>query len=439
MPIAHISWNPPRRSRHWSNRATAKTRARIESARGGRLPGSWPSTFPGTSRSAGGGAGRAARRRARTGTRAGPNRAPAAGPGRSTRRGRAAAPRRTARPPRSGSCPRRRAGGQARRRGPSPRLPTVHARPGHRLRHRGGRRGPDQLPSVVPVAFAVDVVAGRRARRGVIRVASLVGACQSLRAGTHAGQPALPGRRVATSASIVRRSKRRCPPGVTYASMRPSSAQRRRVSGSTPTMRLAGPRDSQRGAATATSDTRRPRGKGADESASVGGYAQSDSSTWGSVRCKPGQFSVSTVNTRRARIGSPPDLCQTIPGSVANGRPDRAGRSGRRSGPVRRGRTRGRRGGSRRTGPSAGGVRRDADRAHDLADLAALAEQEALAGDPVPDAGRVAVELERAGIDRRSLGPVDGRLGGHDVEEVDPPGRSGMTCRQPSQRAPRCP
>ena len=35
MPMAQMSWNPPRRSRHWSNRATLKTRARI-AVRAGR-------------------------------------------------------------------------------------------------------------------------------------------------------------------------------------------------------------------------------------------------------------------------------------------------------------------------------------------------------------------------------------------------------------------
>src|SRR5262245_31620320 len=30
MPAAQISWNPPRRSRHWSSRASEKIRARME-------------------------------------------------------------------------------------------------------------------------------------------------------------------------------------------------------------------------------------------------------------------------------------------------------------------------------------------------------------------------------------------------------------------------
>ena len=45
-------------------------------------------------------------------------------------------------------------------------------------------------------------------------------------------------------------------------------------------------------------------------------------------------------------------------------------------------------------------IGRDGDRAHDLADLPALAEEEVPAGHPAPDAGRVAVELERARVDQ---------------------------------------
>src|SRR5262245_51338222 len=69
-------------------------------------------------------------------------------------------------------------------------------------------------------------------------------------------------------------------------------------------------------------------------------------------------------------------------------------------------------------------VARDRDRAHDLADLAPPAEQVAARGHPAPDMIRVAVELERARVDDRSFRPVDGLLGGHDVEQVDPPGRA---------------
>ena len=50
-------------------------------------------------------------------------------------------------------------------------------------------------------------------------------------------------------------------------------------------------------------------------------------------------------------------------------------------------------------------------------------EQVALVGHPAPDVGRVGVELERAGVDGRPARPRRGRLGGDDVEEVDPPGR----------------
>src|SRR6187402_1713601 len=79
---------------------------------------------------------------------------------------------------------------------------------------------------------------------------------------------------------MVSRSNRRCPPGVTYASIRPSSAQRRSVSGSTPTIRLAGPRDNQRGAARVAFDTRGLGDWGADESGARGGIRTPDSSTW---------------------------------------------------------------------------------------------------------------------------------------------------------------
>src|SRR5688572_10364274 len=67
---------------------------------------------------------------------------------------------------------------------------------------------------------------------------------------------------------------------------------------------------------------------------------------------------------------------------------------------------------------------RDGDRSHDLAHLAALAEQVPPFGHPAPDADRVAVELERAWVDLRTIGPGDRRLGRDDVQEVDPPGRA---------------
>src|SRR4051812_9583217 len=70
------------------------------------------------------------------------------------------------------------------------------------------------------------------------------------------------------------------------------------------------------------------------------------------------------------------------------------------------------------------GVEWDRDRSHDLADLAPTAEEVALAGHPAADTDRVGVELEWTRVDRGSVGPGDGSLRGHDVEEVDPPRRA---------------
>ena len=78
---------------------------------------------------------------------------------------------------------------------------------------------------------------------GVVGVAPAVGAGQALRARAEAGEPegrvVAPGLRGSARASRGRSGGGR--PAVVNASIRPSSAQRRSVSGSTPTSRLAGP------------------------------------------------------------------------------------------------------------------------------------------------------------------------------------------------------
>src|SRR5262245_4679282 len=73
--------------------------------------------------------------------------------------------------------------------------------------------------------------------------------------------------------------------------------------------------------------------------------------------------------------------------------------------------------------PPGGRFGRDRDRPHDLADLAAPAEQQPAPGHPAANAVGVAVELEGSWVDRRTLGPGDGRFGHHDAEEIDPPWR----------------
>ena len=121
-------------------------------------------------------------------------------------------------------------------------------------------------------------------------------------------------------------------------------------------------------------------------------------------------------------------------GAVAGVEPGDKAREAR----VRPGRTRDRRDGCRRTGPSdrTGAVRaRDRDRSHDLADLALAAEQVVPLGHPAADAGRIAVELERPGVDRRvdsvqptgvSAATMSRRFTRHGVPS--------MTSRQPSHR-----
>jgi hypothetical protein len=58
----------------------------------------------------------------------------------------------------------------------------------------------------------------------------------------------------------------------------------------------------------------------------------------------------------------------------------------------------------------------DRDRSHDLADLAAPAEEVALGRHPAANAGRVGVELEWPGVDDRPLRPGHRRLRRDDVQ-----------------------
>ena len=63
----------------------------------------------------------------------------------------------------------------------------------------------------------------------------------------------------------------------------------------------------------------------------------------------------------------------------------------------------------------------DGHGSHDLPHLAFTAEQQAAGGHPAADARRVAVELEWARIEDRSIGPRDWGLRRHDVQDVHPP------------------
>src|SRR4029079_14170527 len=85
-----------------------------------------------------------------------------------------------------------------------------------------------------------------------------------------------PGWRASRRRSISRRSKRRWPRGVVNASTRPSSAQRRSVSGSTPSRRAAGPRARRGGSAGAEARGTlviRPRGSNLGKSGGRSGAA----------------------------------------------------------------------------------------------------------------------------------------------------------------------
>ena len=84
--------------------------------------------------------------------------------------------------------------------------------------------------------------------------------------------------------------------------------------------------------------------------------------------------------------------------------------------------------------PQRGRIGRDRDRAHDLADLAAAAEQEALAGHPATDAGRVAVELEGPGLIVGRSVQATGASAATMSRRLIRHGVPSMTSRQPSQR-----
>ena len=260
------------------------------------------------------------------------------------------------------------AAARARRAARRARAPRARRRPGpwpdcvevaHERRRRGWR------PELAEGARAA--LAGRsRADRGRpvrLAVAAAVGRRSGGRASRRGprGRPRPPVRRSATSRSRARRSNRRWPPGVVNAGTRPSSAQRRSVSGSTPRRRLAWPSgETLRGAS------------GRDRAPDTGLRSRSR----GSARREKLGKSGSPGRRWRASVGTP-------------GRRQTAGASSDGARRRQAGRTRGRRDGCRRTGPS-GRVRRQRDRAHDLAHLAAPAEPVALLGHPAADARRVA-------------------------------------------------
>ena len=124
------------------------------------------------------------------------------------------------------------------------------------------------------------------------------------------------------SARRVARSNRRWPPAVVNASIRPSSAQRRSVSGSTPSRRLAGPSESR--------STAGRHGTGGD------GHGDGDLAS-----ANVGKSGYAPMSAGQRRIRARADRPSTDRGQRG---PPEAG--------VRRGRARGRRDGSRRTGPS---------------------------------------------------------------------------------------
>ena len=144
------------------------------------------------------------------------HRAPAGGPARSARRGTAAGRPRTARRLRSGSCPTPPAGGPGRRPARSPRSSErVRSAASAASASRWATSAADQPPAVAPIALPL----GRRRRptagcRASRRVASPVGACQSFRARAHARQrPAAgtpgPGERVDRAAREASMATRR--------------------------------------------------------------------------------------------------------------------------------------------------------------------------------------------------------------------------------------
>ena len=186
---------------------------------------------------------------------------------------------------------------------------------------------------------------GRARRRGSRRSAG--GRPRSAGRSSRRRRPGRRWRRCGASAtrrSSARRSNRRCPPSVVNAGTRPSSAQRRSVSGSTPSSRLAWPSDSR------SAGGRSGRDRASGTSPPCPGRHRARSG-WSRNLGKPrslhanvGGRSVGTPGIARQMIGER-DPAALGPASA----PTRPG--------VRRARTRGRRGGCRRTGP------RPADRA----------------------------------------------------------------------------
>ena len=148
------------------------------------------------------------------------------------------------------------------------------------------------------------------------------------------GRP-MPRRRSVASRSRARRSNRRCPPGVVHASTRPSSAQRRSVSGSMPRRRLAGPSESQRSSSSGGCGDVGHADLGATE------WRRRAAQPWGETAERPVGMAKIWVNLgTRCSSGRAEDRAARL--GVSNGR---------RSPIVRRGRTRDRRDGCHRTGP----------------------------------------------------------------------------------------
>ena len=251
-----MSWNPPRRSHHWSNRATLKMRARIGGQRGqddGQLHGQ--PTRLGGGRSPGADAGLVGRDEAQEQ----PVEEHVGVVDEGRQMGRVERPT----PAQPGDLGQERLAGrdepadrlgQARARGRRA-LPVavddvgrrgLGRRPGGGIVDRRieiGDEGGDEPPALLAVGRPID----RPLRRVDARVLASVDPVQAGGRGAEVGQRtgrASPARSRVRRV-IVRRSKRRWPPGVVHDGTRPSSAQRRRVSGSTPSIRLAGPRDSQ--------------------------------------------------------------------------------------------------------------------------------------------------------------------------------------------------
>ena len=138
------------------------------------------------------------------------------------------------------------------------------------------------------VGLALGASASVAASRGVV---AAIDPRQALRRRPEAGQRSAPvDRRARPADRSARASNRRWPPGVVQAGTRPSSAQRRSVSGSTPSSRLAGPERQPAPAGTrggsrieASLDVRLDRldvRSGADGSAQPWGETAGDPSAW---------------------------------------------------------------------------------------------------------------------------------------------------------------